>query len=844
GEGDLKELLKKIQYLEGTRYILIIENIDEILRDHVDIFVQFREALGRKGITIIGTTIDKNVVESLRSQEGMVRRIRVIDVPTMTPAEAQATVSLEMSALQQNYSSRDRFSFEFEGELPSAIVELSVILYPERTLPERAVVFLREMCIYFKNETTARCQKTLRITDVIQYVSFLTKTPTHLLEAKLLRIENKIAFKANFDARFFPPLDPQDTKVPWITAEAENLWWMLSRYPLLILQGDSQASLKAIVSQSQNSEEPPAIYRCDVMKLMKEADTMGGRECLSECCHRLFGNREKKAILVLENCPSSWFSPEILQEPMRPALPPPPTEIQDTVDYGIRMAKMLGIPGVEGIGNVVQSVVAQQTPAPQKPVDEKMPAIIKELFKLIEGDPHACCLALVTAENRLSFEKKGWHSLQTLKIPLRQALLWLEEKYHAKKELSPSDEGKPPIRKIVQTLYYLQDPRITCTILDLAVQIVDLIAGINISHLDGIFTHVLESSNRGPRITRERVKEALEWSEKRHQNAPFMPIQPSIKEITPSLRKALRHLTASATPAILWLTEESQMGKKWFCNQMAFSLQNEEKNCVCFNSDYTEEITNAFEDMEMEEHLAALNEQIVIIMDDKELKNPIIRKMVERKRVKIICFKSSKPLDTATPVSQIDDLFNTGVQLVQTHLPQVLSSFNPQKPPSVNALSTYTQFTYNPGANERSSLVSLLNRYVKEMGGTPELSRIIERLYPLLGKNGQKTDHICALLNNDFGLLKEIPLDKVGGQFHELYGSELHMSLQDIHYEINSAGASFFYRVRRAAKQGFQYVISLASFRWSPWALSTATSLIGSSIMGNIFGILRRLVFR
>ncbi len=112
------------------------------------VFNQFKTLLARKGIHIIGTTTDMDLIKAWLSQDkdgvGLARRVEIIEVPAMKKKETREVLKTDFERIQSEHA---KIKFVFSSELANVVVELSALLKPKVVLPDRAISLLDDVCV-------------------------------------------------------------------------------------------------------------------------------------------------------------------------------------------------------------------------------------------------------------------------------------------------------------------------------------------------------------------------------------------------------------------------------------------------------------------------------------------------------------------------------------------------------------------------------------------------------------------------------------------------------------------------------------------------------------------------
>ncbi|HEY5234666.1 MAG TPA: hypothetical protein VIJ14_00690, partial [Rhabdochlamydiaceae bacterium] len=564
--GTEKRVQNMMEYLsmltdDGKIRILFIDEFQDLLRNNFTLFNQFKTLLARKGIRIIGTTTDMDLIQRWLSQDkdgvGLARRVEVIEVPAMKKKETRAVLERDFERISSEHT---KAKFVFSKELAHVIVELSSLLSPTVVLPDRAISLLDDVCtkcVKAKQSDTVR----IGVEEVKAYIAGKKSVTTESIQQKLDEYEEQKKFRKTFAETYFPreekPPVPEDVPCETllitcvtspIEGEAERLG-LFFNHPdsrgCLILKGPSQCLLNDIVSY-WGPQTNYDIYRCDTAKLVREANTREGRVRLLKTFEKVF-RQNKKAFLVLENCAPEWLG----------TLPPPELRpVRPHHELVSRSGLMKALQPLQktldsfGLSPLTEDLLKEEAPHVEsvsvRPTVTATPDIIRDLLRLIESE-RLPSITLLGQETPVKLRDES-NSIEVRPLHLQAILSWLNERFELKKHKQA--DTADDIKKMVLALYCLKDPSLSLSVLELAAQAVDNLA-LGKTPVDALLA-VFKAYKR-----RDEVEEALAESEKFLGEKPFSVVQraqPAIEDA--QLDEPLFHFLASPKSGILSVIEK------------------------------------------------------------------------------------------------------------------------------------------------------------------------------------------------------------------------------------------------------------------------------------------------
>jgi hypothetical protein len=311
----------------------------------------------------------------------------------------------------------------------------------------------------------------------------------------------------------------------------------------------------------------------------------------------------------------------------------------------------------------------------------------------------------------------------------------------------------------------------------------------------------------------------------------------------------MHHLLAEPRPAILWIAEESDLGRQWFLDQAANYLQQESKTCFRLNRELLKDIPIELKDHILKKQLAALDANAVIFITEQELNDPLILRLMTEKKCKVICFKAAGQKEKQSILANMPagELIQTGLNVARQLMPDVIPPSSPAPTTAApSPLSAFPQFNYQPADNE-NTLNQLLGYYVRSQKGSQDLSRSVQLLYPLHAGAKRKSDHICGLLVRDYPHIENLKAEEICNYFYTRYGAELKMTLDDIKYEADPSLTSNGYQYKRAFKGFGRRIFGFLTlpFRWmGPAATAGLSSIASTFAIGRMLTWARYLLFK
>jgi hypothetical protein len=776
----------------GQTCILFIDEIQDLLVRNPAIFDPFKEELARGSLKIIGATTDEGIVRQLTERKGtgagMKRRVEVIKVSSMTDVEAVDVVKSHARALAQKYAPKG-FKFTFNDDCYEAIIALSKESLGA-TLPNCATTFLTRMCVHFHNQGITNITRA----QVIDYVVHRNGQNRQIIERKLEAYQGLLLKEENFQTDFFPDLlDP----VTSVKQDAERLYPFFAAnpdHPWMILQGPSKQLITDVASNWSARGQP--VYRCDVAKLARLANTPDGKQYLERALSLLLRGGANKPILVLDNCKPQWLGPSSMMTTSS-AIPDVVQSLESSRlgQVATNALRRVGIDTSE-----VTAAVTQTAPA----APETIPDVVKQLFAFIEQEKVS---AVLVQEGALLVAPKDW-AVQTLSpLTLDEMIDWLNVRF----EGAGGTDNKVLVANALFALHHLVDTTQANAVLDLAEKAVVLVAHGSADSLADQLRLLL------PHKTPSEISGALSLAAQESQKPVFATITTE-QPCSEKLKSKVRALVGTTERAVLWVTENSRLRRESLMEQMKQELNASGKPAIYLDYPLLKQLPLALRKLVLEKHMERFNRESVLMLEEEALRDPEIVKLVESGPVKVVCFKSEK-IDSPENASE-------GSGVLGSLLHQATQYFEnlAQKSASESTSPFTKEFEYHHAPLESNEAQTLLSR------GIPPASETLRKLYLLLvQENGSNLDTVHSHLREDLTSYDGKNIEGACQHFHGLYGKQLNMSLNAVRYAVDTHLTSKAYRLQRGIGTVLTTTFSILSY-----PVRSGVRILGVGVFGGI----------
>jgi Cdc6-like AAA superfamily ATPase len=817
---------------KGETVILFIDEIQDLLRKKIDIFDDYKEELGRKNIKIIGATTDSQIVSILRNRQGtgagMERRIEVIEILPLTKKEAEPVIEMRAKELAADYAKKG-FKIIFDRQVFSSIVELSEGRFPRGVLPDRAIKFLEQICLYLYNKPPfSKGQITIGDREVVQYYAQMLGQLEESIQHRLSLSKSSLILERHFRETFFPQQSPIVKPPAFLTHEADRFDPFFQNHnaaPLMVLNGDSKELLADVASQWSRDNRP--VYRCDLEQLVHLANSPDGREALKDTL-KSFKTRVHQPILIFENCNPSWcqdLSPRARAAEVTDALQTlVKTPIGQTVQKGI---DQLG----QQIGLVPTPVMPPVVAAPEIPREEGVPKIIADLFKLIEEEKIPSVI-LNSGNHRLQLPPEKWHNRFLEPLRLNEMIEWLTAR---------QGEGAKDVPLMVYALYNLKDHTIPGTVLDMCAQVIRLKVADKSGDLLRHLLVVLDGHK-----SMDQIKHAVVLAQKQIDTHAFDEIKHDPHRNCPAaLKSRLHELVSSLKLSVLWITEDSFVCRQNLLDQMATGLKSVKQTCTHLNYELIKEMPPALKALVLAESLPSVNKATIITIEEEALKDVAVMQLLSAGNYKVVCFRSQQKQQAASSAqnSFVTGLWEQGLNLFRDQIGQVI----PQASAETATKHPFArEFEYIPSGLNPKELRLLINRQLMGAGAQDAIRPILQNLYLFLAfQSNTSVDDVFSNLNTDLRLYDLSSVDAICDQFQGLYGSKYGLSLSRIRYEANPRMSSMVYRFHRAVISTLFTLFTIVSYpiRKGAWLLGVLGTALSGLFITSVLGWIRRRIF-
>jgi hypothetical protein len=803
-------LLKYIQknYSKGSSCIILIDEIQDLLQDNMSMFDLYKEELARNQFHIIGATTNKNVVDALRTRggsgAGMERRIEEIELKEMSSGETAKVISQRAQVSSGSHS-----CFEYTQDFVESIVTLAKSRYPKKIFPDCAVCFFEDVRRFYFDKNRGHSisiKVVLSSQEVVNYLSLISSQPKEALANQVKNQVKKASFQTEFADRFFPLIKPSPAISSLIEPEVARLEIFFRKFaasPFLFLRGESNVFLTQI---AMAYTQQGAVV-CDVNELIHNVKDGDERELMYETLRKRMHGPSQKPLLILKN-----FNSATILVPVTPTAVAKAEEIVHKIKNSPVDEILNQVSTTLGIGSSVSNLVTTSEPARQtKPL-----FIVEELLKWIEREEISTVVTLVSD---ITPERKQWSLFEVQPLNIDQTVEWL-------KGLFPQEQNH--ILPILAAFYYLKNSSLPFSVVDLTVQTLTILkADPDRAMLEvlGGFTSLkeirmaLESVTAGmeEQPWNEISTEEIRFSHPQNQTFPDIPFQ-----------------------SVLWVAENSTRRREWLALQMAGRM----KTLPCYwyqPSLAWQKIPEPLKEQLLQRFFwrGEFKSDKILFINEGDLKEPALQKMLQKGGVRVICFYSPKlaPTQAANPSLPLMSLL---VEQGKTMLKDSMVSHGPNSEASTSGLPSIAELKLKPlyythpslTFEEQKQMLSFL------LGDIPEnLKTHILSLYLLLCKSNNSVDEIARRLEQDIDILKNQSVEQIYFQFTEFYGNELKMSLQEIQYTINPDLSSVRYRFYRFATSVFTNTLTLifSPFRWvASYTTGTILPFLGRWILSKI----------
>jgi hypothetical protein len=300
--GLVQNVHKLFNLASGQKIILFIDEIQDVLKVcGPTLFSDFKEAMGKGELHVVGTTTDKSAIEAVQnSEDAMKRRISVIEVPVITDKAKIKKAAKYFYEIEQKRLEKEGVNFDIEDCVFDLLNTSSSLFFPDTAyaftrVQENLSRFMKHVMKY--NESCIKIDTDKFIDYVVQSADFINNPKA--LEEWLSSAKDLSSVHEHEWSRHFPKVQGSLTRTEHQKIESLRLQTLFKPSEVLTIETNSTQHIIAMLQEMGAMDG--GILRIDWSILAELTNNPDGLEKLKEFFQDIVSNPFFLPTLLIEN---------------------------------------------------------------------------------------------------------------------------------------------------------------------------------------------------------------------------------------------------------------------------------------------------------------------------------------------------------------------------------------------------------------------------------------------------------------------------------------------------------------------------------------------------------------